>query len=135
MARGRPPQRKLDPDRPQLTVQRVVRLAQRGRISIPREVADGLSWLHRRQAVRSLGVFNEPGCLVLHAWESESPSVLARQAQLSDEVNLEGLRLLQDRYRLINIAADLRITLTLDDVTHLGLSYVCKRLTNRILPA
>lgn len=126
MKRGRPPARRLDPDsREQPVAQEVVPLGARGRIVIPAQVAAGIAWLEHRPGgeCHALAVFDEPGSIVLHPWDDVAERVIAKRQKLLEDSDFEALRLLEDRFHRIPISADLRITLTLTDVVHLGLSY------------
>jgi hypothetical protein len=126
MKRGRPPVRRLDPEsREQPVAQDVVPLGARGRIVIPAQVAAGIAWLEHRPGdeCHALAIFDEPGSIILHPWDDVAGKVLAKRQRLIENSDFEALRLLQDRFHRIPISADLRITLTLADVTHLGLHY------------
>lgn len=113
---------RLDPstsDQP--VVQEPVQVGDRGRLGIPVEVSKGLSWLSVASAETfALGVLDDPGRIVLHAWEPGGEAVVAERTRMIGAGDYQGLRMLEDRYRRISIAKDGRLTLTLSHQLHLG---------------
>lgn len=109
---------RLDPSVAAPVIQEPVALGKRDRLGIPYDVANGLAWL---KGPYVLGVLDEPGRILLFDWATQSPSVLSHRAQLIQSSEWELLKLLEDRYRRIQIAEDYRITMTLAYILHLKL--------------
>jgi hypothetical protein len=107
----------------QPVAQEPVQLHARGRLGLPLEITKGVTWLTNPQAtdVYALAVLDEPGKITLRSWESEGSSVLAERNRLIKTEEYETLRMLEDRYRRVQVAKDGRVTLTLTHVLHLGL--------------
>jgi hypothetical protein len=121
---------RLEPSKPAPVAQEAVQLGLRDRLGLPADVARGVSWI---EAPYALGVLDEPGKITLLDWDAESPAVLSARQRLSEERDWATLRLLEDRYRRIELAKDYRITLTVSHMLHLGLAvrasayvYVCR---------
>lgn len=117
----------LDPDLKSPVEQGVADIDHRGRIRVPSRMARLLSWLPSSGApVDALAVFDEPGHIILLSWKERSPPVLTRRKKLIQDAQespeaLEGLRLLEDRYKRIPIPRDLRPTLSIEALMHLEL--------------
>jgi len=121
MARGRQADTRLDAQYP--LGQEVIAVDPRGRIRIPTGLTGGIGWLDSRGTAGCLAlcVMDAPGTISLLSWEGESPAVVARRRQLETEGDHESVRLLDDRYRRLLIPKDLRLTLSLSHLVHLGL--------------
>jgi hypothetical protein len=128
MPRGRPKTRSLDGANNSPVAEEVVPVDRKGRIGIPTAVVRGVAWLSatRTTSIDSLAVFDEPGTMYLHAWDSQAERVLVRQRELVAQGDLEVLRLLQDRYRRIPISSESRFVLTNTDALHFGITFETK---------
>jgi hypothetical protein len=107
----------------QPVLQEPVQLRARGRLGLPLEIVKRVSWLAGQTAEVNfaLAILNEPGQIALRSWESEAQPILAERKRLIQAEEYETLRMLEDRYRRIQVAKDGRVTLTLTHILHLGL--------------
>lgn len=105
----------------------VVEIDERSRIRIPSYISTGISWLDDQEfPVDALAVLNEPGQIILLPWDRESPDLLARRKELIEEASesshaAEVLWAFEDRYKRLPIPKDLRPTLGIEALLHLGL--------------
>jgi len=115
----------LDPSSSALhpVLQEPVQLRARGRLGLPLEIVKRVSWLADQTAETNfaLAILDEPGHIELRSWKSEALPILAEQKRLIEAEEYGSLRLLEDRYRRIQVAKDGRVTLTLTHILHLGL--------------
>ena len=113
MPAGRPRGLDLDPAMAAPVGQEVVTIDDRGRIRIPGWLVADLDWFNFTQGAERyvLGVFEEPERIELRSWAQGSPAVLDFRAKLLQAGNYPAIRLLEDRYRRIEIPKDLRPTL------------------------
>jgi len=120
---GRSQGLRLDPTSVQPVLQEPVQLCRRDRLGIPLEIANAVPWLAKRASaeVFALAVLEEVGKITLRSWEVYGPAVLTEHQRLIDSSDFESLRLLDDKYRRVQIPKDARITLTLSHILHLGL--------------
>jgi hypothetical protein len=124
MAKGRHPGLPLDQEIPTPAPQQAVKIGKRNRLVLPQTVASALPWIgSANEAIDCLGIFEEPGKVLLASWDTATP-VLERRRELievagRDVEAAEALRLLEDRYRKVHIQEGLRLTLTTDWFVHL----------------
>lgn len=116
----------LDPDLPGPVEQAVADIDRRGRLRIPSRLAAGMDWLGAAAAsVDALAVLDEPGRIILLSWKERSAELLAKRRALIEEAPevdaLQALRLLENRYKRINIPKELRPTLGPETLIHLDL--------------
>jgi DNA-binding transcriptional regulator/RsmH inhibitor MraZ len=117
----------LDPDVPGPVGQAAAEIDLRGRLRIPSRLVANIGWLHRQvMPVDALAVYDRPGRIILLSWEEESEPVLSRRRELIERASespeaLEGLRMLEDRYKRLTVPNDLRPTLGTEAFIHLDL--------------
>jgi hypothetical protein len=104
-------------------LQEPVQLRDRGRLGLPLEIVKRIGWLTdlTSDSNFALAILNEPGYIELRSWESEAQPILTERKRLIQTQEHATLRLLEDRYRRIQVAKDGRVTLTLSHILHLGL--------------
>lgn len=128
MNAGKIPGKPLDPNNIGPIRMDMAEIDSRGRIIIPRHIGENIEWFVSGDSqVEALIVLNEPGMLTFYNWDAEGQKILDKRLDLIKEVDadpnaLEALRLLEDRYKRISIPKDLRPTLGLMIIQHLGLS-------------
>jgi len=120
---GRPQGLKLDPALTAPVLQEPVQLCARDRLGIPLEIANAAPWMAERAGgdLLALAVLEAPGKIALRSWKADSPAVLDVRRQLVDALDHQAIRILEDKYRRVQIAKDARVTLTLSHILHLGL--------------
>ncbi len=120
---GRPQGLKLDPGSAHAAHQEPIQLCGRDRLGLPLEIANSVPWLAMRATteVFALAVLVEPGLMTLLSWQEHGTAVVKERQRLIESGDSESLRLLDDRYRRVQIPKDARITLTLSHILHLGL--------------
>jgi hypothetical protein len=123
MPAGRPQGSDLDPEILLPVAQEVVTIDARGRVRIPAWVVTGVGWLDSYSDGKryALGIFDEPGRIELRSWDENAASVVAQRRELGKAKNYRAVRLLEDRYRKVEIPKDLRPSLGDSSVAHLGL--------------
>lgn len=118
---------RLDPDEASasLVVREPVQVGQRARLGLPAEVVRHVSWMTESRAgdqVYALGIFDEPGRLLLKNWDTESGPILQRQKTLIEQGSWVELAQLEDLFRRLQVSKDGRMTLTTTHLLHLGIS-------------
>lgn len=117
----------LDPDSRGVVAQDVSDIDSRGRVRIPTRLVSAVSWCRNpTSASVALAVYDEPGRIMLLSWEEESAPVLARRRELIEKAKdshtaLDGLRVLEDRYKRLIVPKDFRPTLGAEALMHLDL--------------
>lgn len=127
MQRGRPPEPILDDQNIGPITQTAAQIDERGRIQIPVKIAGLVDWLAPRKACDALAVLEELGLIRLYPWDKFGERVIQTRSQLieravTDPTALEPLRALEDRYKRVRIPVDLRLTLSSEMISHLGLT-------------
>jgi hypothetical protein len=116
----------LDPDSP--TANSVtcepVQIRQRSRLGLPTEVIRAVPWLEQAQKnIYCLGVFDDPGKLVLKDWETAAGSVLIEHRSLAKRGAFRELARLEMLFQRIQISRDGRMTLTASQLLHLEVAH------------
>ncbi len=107
----------LDSSHPAPVHQELVEIGDRHRLYIPARLTVDLSW---SGSSNCLGIFDVPGRFFLASWEDHSSDILERRNMLLKQEEFELLQLLQERYRLIPMPKEMRLTLTATLLAHLG---------------
>jgi len=120
---GRPQGLKLDPNSAHAAHQEPIQLCGRDRLGLPLEIVNSVPWLAMRATteVFALAILGEAGLMTLFSWQEHGAAVVKERQRLIDSEDFDSLRLLDDRYRRVQIPKDARITLTLSHILHLGL--------------
>jgi hypothetical protein len=108
------------PDSP--VSQEVVEIDGRGRFHMQPRWIERLSWWPGNEKAQVLMVFQEPGLIALREWKTDGLRVVNTFEELrqqNDDVALENLRLLKDRYRPL-VFSDSRAHLGDAALAHLG---------------
>jgi hypothetical protein len=107
----------LDSSNPAPVDQELVEMGNRKRLYVPARLTTNLPWA---SSGNCLGIFDVPGRFFLASWESHSAAILERRNTFLKQQEFELLLLLQDRYRLITLPKEVRLTLTGALLAHLG---------------
>lgn len=103
----------------------VATVEKRGRLNILPRWRQRIPWLAGSDAVEALMTFNEPGLITISDMKKDGPRIQERFKELSkleDADALQALRLIQDRFQRLMIAAKDRPSLGDAALAHLGLS-------------
>ena len=120
----------LDSDHPGPIRQELGEIDKRGRLHLPTQLIQSISWLKgASHSVDALAILEEPGRIKISDWNTASLPVLERRKELINDLNrrqdddvIEALRLIEDRYKKIRIPSDLRPTINNYLMLHLELS-------------
>lgn len=102
-----------------------VQIGQRARLGLPNEIVRRIAWLSGPKSgdeVYALGIFDEPGRLLLKNWDSASSPILERRKSLIRQGALNELAQLEDLFGRFQVSKDGRMTLTATHLLHLGIS-------------
>lgn len=96
-------------------------LDRRGRLFLPNQALQSLTWLQSTSPVDALAVLDYPGHLIIKPLAPHRLQIEKAIEQAEQENDIDMLRVLCDAYRRLKIPADRRPTLGNTVVLHLGL--------------
>jgi hypothetical protein len=100
----------------------IAEIDDRSRIVLPARLLEGLDWFSDADVVDSLAILTEPGVIRLASGVRYADAIQARRDELALAQRNDDLRLLEDRYRPLQIPKR-RPTLGESFMTHLGLTF------------
>lgn len=120
---GRPPGWLLDSEQPGPVHREVLRIDTRGRMTVPADVWERVTWLHPDEPTLTLLVCHEPGRVKFLPWKPYGQRVLERRRELLSQEQtpdiLEAIIELEDRYLRQSMETSGRVNLSEMALTHL----------------